>query len=93
MAANYLELFLYSFFAVALGYAILASFTTIFYKKKSWGQLTRNELKVKQGTASVENRMDLLIRSLVTSLFTYQIYLIALFLSTLVYAGNSYFAK
>lgn len=90
MAANFIEVFLYSFFAVAALYALLASFTTIFYKKKSWGQLTRNELKVKQGTATIENRMDLLIRSFFTSVFTYQVYLVALFVTILAYGGIRY---
>ncbi|WP_136797021.1 MULTISPECIES: hypothetical protein [Desulfosediminicola] len=90
MELNFLEVFLYSFFGVAVGYALLAGFTPIFYKKKAWGQLTRNELKVKQGTATIENKMDLLIRSFFTSLFTYQVYLIALLIAVLVYAGINY---
>jgi len=93
MSANFLEVFLYAFFAVAAGYAVLASFTTIFYKKKSWGQLTRNELKVKQGTATIENRMDLLIRSFFTSLFTYQVYLVALLVAIVLYGATNLLPK
>lgn len=90
MTGEFLEVFLYSFFAVAAGYSVLASFTTLFYRKKSWGQLTRNELKVKQRTATMENRMDLLIRSLFTSLFTYQIYLVSLLVSVVLYCVIRY---
>lgn len=78
------EIFIYTFVGVAIGYAFLASWTSLFYRKKAWGQLTRAELKIKQGNATLENRMDLFIRTLFASFFTYQVWLLTLFFGTLI---------
>lgn len=85
MTANFWEVFLLAFVVVAAGYAFLASWTPLFYKRKSWGQLTQNELKVKQGTASPEIRLDLFVRTFFTCFFTYQVYLLALLLGGGIY--------
>lgn len=93
MTASFLELFLLAFLIVAIVYSGLASCTNIFYRRKSWGQLRPNELKVKQGSATMENRLDLFIRTFFTSVFTYQIYLVALVLGGLTYLAIDYFYR
>ncbi len=85
MVGEFLELYLMIFFIIAAGYAFLLSCTSIFYKKKSFGQLSPNELKVKQGTATAEVKMDLFFRSLFTAIFTYQMHLIALAITGVIY--------
>jgi hypothetical protein len=90
---NFWEIFLFAFVAAAGGYSFLASCTTVFYRKKAWGQLSPTELKVKQGSASFENRIDLFIRTLFVSLFTYQIYLLAFMMGGLMYLVMLYFNR
>lgn len=85
MAVTFWETFFLSFLVVAISYSFIASWTKFLYKKKSWGQLSPNELKVKQGTASLENRVDIFARTFFASLFTYQVYLVALVLGIIVY--------
>lgn len=93
MTANFLELFLLAFVVIAIGYSGLASCTTLLYRRKSWGQLRPNELKVKQGSASIENRLDLFMRTFFTCVFTYQIYLLALVLGGLAYLVLTYIVR
>ena len=93
MAPGLLETFLLVFAAVALGYAFLASCTALLYKSKSVGQLTRSELKVKQGTASPEERVNLFVRTFFSCLFTYQIYLLALLIGGAVYLAIKYLPR
>lgn len=81
MTPEYWDICLLAFFAVAVGYALISSLTPLLYKNKSWGQLTANELRVKQGTATPEIRLNLFVRSFFSCFFTYQIYLAALVLS------------
>lgn len=90
MTSSFLEIFIIAFIAAAAGYAFLASWTPLFYRKKSWGQLSQNELLVKQGNATMENRIDLFFRSFFTSLFTFQVYLAALLLAGPVWLVSNY---
>lgn len=90
MAPDIWETFLLVFAAVAFGYSFLASCTALLYKRKSVGQLSRSELKVKQGTASLEIRVNLFVRTLFSCLFTYQIYLLALLVGGAVYLAIKY---
>ena len=92
METGFLEIFIVAFIVAAAGYAFLASWTPLFYKKKSWGQLSKNELLVKQGNATVENRIDLFFRSFFTSLFTVQVYLAALLVAGAVWLVGKYLA-
>jgi hypothetical protein len=85
MNVDFWDVFMLAFVAVAAGYALLASLSSVLYRRKALGRLTKHELKVKQGTATFENRMDLFVRTFFVSLFTYQVYLIALALGSSVY--------
>ena len=81
---GFIEIYLLAFLIVSVGYGLLAGWATAFYRKKAWGQLSANELKVKQGTASLENRLDLFFRSLATGVFVWQLHFAALLVSSLV---------
>lgn len=85
MEVGFLECYVLMFLSVAAAYAFIAGWTPFFYRKKSWGQLSRNELKVKQGTATLENRFDLFFRSMVSSLFVWQAHLVALLLTAVIW--------
>jgi spore coat protein CotH len=90
MGVGFLEVYIITFLAVLAIYLFLAGWTTIFYRKKAWGQLTQNELKVKQGTATIENRIDLCAKSAVTGLLTWQLHMITLGLTVGFLAGRSF---
>lgn len=90
MDIGFLEVYIITFLAVSAIYAFLAGWTTLFYRKKSWGQLSQNELKVKQGTATMENRLDLCAKSIVTGLLTWQLHAIALVITAGFLAGRLY---
>lgn len=90
MTPDIWEMFLLVFTAVAFCYSFLASCTALLYKSKSVGQLSRSELKVKQGTASLEVRVNLFVRTFFSCFFTYQIYLLALFIGGAVYLAIKY---
>lgn len=80
-----MEIYLLAFLIVAVGYGVVAAWATVFYRKKAWGQLSANELKVKQGTASLENRLDLFFRTLATAVFVWQLHLAALLVASLIF--------
>lgn len=85
MVPDFWELYLLAFMVVAVGYGLLASWTAILYRGKALGQLKPGELKVKQGRATVEVRMDLFVRTFFACFFTYQVYLLAMII-----AGGTY---
>ena len=93
MNVSFFELFFLAVVVCAIIYSFVASWTRILYRSKSWGQLSANELKVKQGTATLENRVDLFVRTFFTSFFTYQVYLFALALSGFGYLILRYAVK
>jgi hypothetical protein len=78
MHPNFFEIFFLSFLAVAAGYGLVAGWTKLFYRNKAVGQLTGHELRIKQGTASIEQRLAVFSRAFFGALFTYQVYLLAL---------------
>lgn len=92
MKPSFPELYLLFFFVVAGIYSVLAGWTTIFYRKKPFGRLSPGELKVKQGTATLENRIDLFFRTLVSCLFTWQVHAVVLALAGVVFGLYRYFA-
>jgi len=85
MHPSFIELFFFCLLVIAAIYGLLASWTPFFYRKKAVGQLRGNELRIKQGTASIDNRLSVLARTFFLSFFTYQVYLLALALSGMLY--------
>lgn len=85
MNLSFIEIYFFAFLTVALTYAFLKSCTRLLYRKKPAGRLRGNEFRVKQGTASLENRLTLFGQSFFSSLFTYQVYLIALVIAAAMY--------
>lgn len=92
MTLSFIELFFLSFLLVASAHGVLAGWTVLLYKKKSVGQLSGDQLRVKQGTATLEHRINVLVKTFFTSIFTYQIYLLALFASAILYFGSMFLA-
>ncbi len=87
---NWLMLLLYSFLFVALGNSLLASCTSILYKDQSTGRLSHSQLRIKQGTATLEHRINVFAQSLIFSFITFRIYFITLLL-WLAVSGADYF--
>ncbi len=81
MVPDFWDMYLLAFVVVSVCYAFISSWTSLLYRRKSWGQLTASELRVKQGTATPEIRMNLFVRAFFACFFTYQVYLLALLLS------------
>ncbi len=87
-----LMILMFSFLFVALINALLASCTKIFYKDKSSGHLSHSQLRIKQGNASFEHRLNVFAQSLVFCFVTFRIYLFTL-LIWLIFTGYFYFSK
>lgn len=82
---------IYSFLLVALAHAILASCTRFYYKNKAVGLLSHSQLRIKQGNATFEHRLNVFCQALVFCFITLRIYLLAILLG-LVLSGAMYVA-
>jgi hypothetical protein len=76
----------YSFLLVALLNAILASCTRFYYKNKPVGLLSHSQLRIRQGNATFEHRLNVFGQALVFCFLTLRIYLLA-FLVGCVFIG------
>lgn len=74
MSENIFEVFFTTLFFIALLHSALASCTKILYRKKSWGRLTHNQLKVVQGDATFSQRIELFFHTFFTSFLTPTVY-------------------
>jgi hypothetical protein len=86
---RWLTILLFSFLFVVLVNALLASCTKIFYKGKSSGQLSHSQLRIKQGNATFEHRLNVFAQSLVFCFVTFRIYLFT-FLGWIAFTGIFY---
>jgi hypothetical protein len=84
-------LLLFSLLIVTFANAIVASCTTLYYKNKSSGHLSHSQLRIKQGNATFEHRLNVFAQTLVFCLLTFRIYLIT-FMVWLVLNGALYLA-
>lgn len=75
---NWLSLLFFSFLFVAVINGVIASCTTIYYNKKSTGHLSHSQLRIKQGNATLEQRLNVFAQYLGFSIFTLSVYVIAL---------------
>lgn len=89
---NGLTVLLFSFLFVALINALLASCTKFFYKDKSSGHLSHSQLRIKQGNANFDHRLNVFAQSLVFCFVTFRIYLFTL-LIWLTFTGLHYLSK
>jgi len=82
---------IYSFFFVALANAILASCTRLYYRNKPTGLLSHSQLRIKQGNATFEHRLNVFGQAMVFCFITLRIYLFAILVG-LVLGGAMYLA-
>jgi hypothetical protein len=87
-----LTILLFSFLFVALINALLASCTKLFYRKKSSGHLSHSQLRIKQGNATFEHRLNVFAQSLVFCFVTFRIYFFT-FLIWLTFTGLFHLSK
>ena len=90
---NWLSILFFSFCAVAVANALLASCTKIYYKEKSWGQLSHSQLRIKQGNATIEHRLNVLAHSIVFGLVSLRIYLFTLILWVVIVGSLFFISK
>ncbi len=89
---KWLTILLFSFLSVIFVNAMLAGCTKLFYRNKPSGHLSHSQLRIKQGNADFEQRLNVFSQTLVFSLVSLKIYLIS-FLIWLVVNGAFYFLK
>ncbi len=87
-----ITILLFSFLLVSLINALLASCTKLFYRQKSSGHLSHSQLRIKQGNATFEHRLNVFAQSLVFCFVTFRIYLFT-FLVWLTYTGILHLSK
>jgi hypothetical protein len=86
---KWFTILLFSFILVAFVNAILASCTKIYYKNQSSGHLSHSQLRIKQGNATLEHRLNVFGQTLIFGFVTFRIYLIS-FMIWLALSGASY---
>ena len=77
---NWPSILFLSFCVVTITNSLLASCTNLFYKNKPVGRLSHNQLRIKQGNATLEHRLNVFAQSLSFSLVTLRIYIYTLLL-------------
>ncbi len=78
---NWLSIFMICLFAVAVLNGLLASCTSLLYRNKKWGELSHSQLRVKQGNANFEHRINTFTNAFIFSLITVRLLLISAFLA------------
>jgi len=86
---KWFTILLISFLFVAFVNAMLASCTKIYYKNQSSGHLSHSQLRIKQGNATLEHRLNVFGQTLIFCFVSFRIYLISS-LVWLVLNGTSY---
>ncbi len=77
LSENWPFLLFISFVAVTIINCVIASTWSQFYQKVPIGRLSHSQLRVKQGNATPEHRINVFAHTLVLSLFRFRIYLIS----------------
>ncbi|MEE4137153.1 MAG: hypothetical protein V2I32_13830 [Desulforhopalus sp.] len=75
--AHWLPVLLLSLVLVVVGNALLASCTDLYYRRKAWGQLSHSQLRIKQGRAELDHRLNVFFQALVFGLVSPRLYLFA----------------
>jgi len=78
-----------SILLVVFANSLLAGFTKIYYKNKSMGHLSHSQLRIKQGNATFEQRLNVFAQSFIFGFISFRVYLITL-LVWLVLSGLYY---
>lgn len=75
LGESWIPRLLLSFVAVVLVHAALASLTTLYYSKASWGRLTHSQLRIKQQNATYEHRLNVFAQTVLFSFVNFKVYL------------------
>lgn len=76
LSENWLGILLLSFCVIAVTNGLLASCTTLYYRKQSSGRLSHSQLRIKQGNATFEHRLNVFAQALSFSFFSPRIYML-----------------
>lgn len=71
---DWLLIGLLSFTIISIFSALLASCSRIYYRKKAWGQISHSQLRIKQGNATMEHRLNVFALSLIFNFTSLRIY-------------------
>lgn len=78
LSENWLFLLFMSFVFVTLINCVIASTWKKYYLKVPLGRLSHSQLRVKQGNATLEHRINVFAHTLILSIFKFRIYLISM---------------
>ncbi len=70
-----------TFIAVAICNGLMASFSSSYYKKMPVGRLTHGQLRVKQGNADLDQRLNVFVLSLIFGFTSFRIIMITLIMA------------
>ncbi len=78
---DWIQILFVSFIVVAVSFGMISSFSSSYYKNMPMGRLSHSQLRVKQGNASIEQRLNVFVLSLLFSWTNSRIILITLLLA------------
>jgi hypothetical protein len=70
-------IFIFSFIGFAIICALLAAFTTVLYRNKSFVDLSLQELKMLHRDATILERLSVFFMNLISSVFASPVYILA----------------
>ncbi|BHH83546.1 hypothetical protein [Desulforhopalus sp. 52FAK] len=77
----WIKILFVSFITVALCFAMISSFSRSYYKNTPMGRLSHSQLRVKQGNANIEQRLNVFVLSLLFSVTNLRILIITLLIA------------
>lgn len=80
LSENWLYLLFISFAVVTITSSVIASTWKQYYRNVPIGRLSHSQLRVKQGNATPDHRINVFTHSLILCLFKFRIYLISVLL-------------
>lgn len=78
---DWIKILFVSFIAVSICFAMISTFSTKYYKNIPMGRLSHSQLRVKQGTANIEQRLNVFVLSLLFSVTNFRIIIVTLLMA------------
>lgn len=91
LSENWLSLGVLSFTIISAVSALLASCTTLFYRNKAGGQISHSQLRIKQGNATLEHRLNVFALSLIFNFASFRIYFFSFLLWIVINFSHIFF--
>lgn len=78
---QWLKILFFSLLAVAICNGLVASFSSAYYKNFAVGRLTHSQLRIKQGTANLDQRLNVFILAIIFSVTSFRLLIVSLVLA------------